>query len=97
MARRLWFCIEWPFTIAAPGAARFQFPATGEKAMTKNVGSVDKIIRIVVGLALLALIVVLKGDARWWGLIGLIPLVTALMGWCPAYSLIGVSTAKSSD
>jgi hypothetical protein len=65
--------------------------------MTKNVGSVDKVIRIVVGLALLALIFILEGDARWLGLIGLIPLVTAIMGWCPAYSLIGVSTEKSSS
>jgi hypothetical protein len=65
--------------------------------MTKNVGGVDKVIRIVVGIALLALIFVLEGNARWWGLIGVIPLGTALMGWCPAYTLVGVSTAKSSD
>lgn len=60
--------------------------------MKMNVGSVDKVIRIIAGIALLSLIFILEGNARWWGLIGLVPLITGLVGWCPAYSLIGAST-----
>ena len=58
--------------------------------MTRNVGGVDKVLRIVAGVVLLAL--GLFGPLGWWGLIGLVPLVTGLMGNCPAYSLIGVNT-----
>jgi hypothetical protein len=61
--------------------------------MTQNVGSIDKVLRIVVGLGLLSLIFI--GPKTLWGLIGLVPLGTALIGWCPAYSLIGASTKKA--
>jgi hypothetical protein len=60
--------------------------------MTKNVGSVDRIARIVVGLALLSLIFFLEGNARWWGLVGLVPLLTGLFSTCPLYSLLGLNT-----
>ncbi len=60
--------------------------------MIANVGSVDRILRIVLGLALLSLLFLLDGNARWLGLIGLVPLATALLGWCPAYSALGVSS-----
>ncbi|MBC7137078.1 MAG: DUF2892 domain-containing protein, partial [Oceanibaculum nanhaiense] len=55
--------------------------------MTQNVGGIDRILRIVAGLAILSLLVLLDGNARWWGLIGLVPLGTALLRWCPAYTL----------
>jgi len=55
-----------------------------------NVGSVDRILRIIVGLALIALGCV--GPKTAWGWIGVIPLVTGLLRTCPAYSLIGVNT-----
>ena len=55
-----------------------------------NVGQVDKILRIVVGLALIALVFV--GPQTPWGWIGVIPLATGLMGFCPLYRLIGVNT-----
>ncbi|MBM3608126.1 MAG: DUF2892 domain-containing protein [Alphaproteobacteria bacterium] len=55
-----------------------------------NVGGIDKVLRIIVGVALLSLIFI--GPKTWWGLIGLIPLGTALLGTCPLYSIIGVST-----
>lgn len=60
---------------------------------TKNVGSLDRIIRIVVGLALIAGFF-LNADAayRWLYLIGIIPLVTAFMSSCPLYSIFGLST-----
>jgi hypothetical protein len=63
--------------------------------MKQNVGSIDKILRIVVGVALLSMLLWVEGNAKYWGLIGLVPLVTALLGICPAYSLIGVNTCPS--
>lgn len=65
---------------------------TGEAAMTPNVGGLDRILRIVVGLVLLSLIFV--GPKTWWGLVGVIPLATAFMRNCPAYSLLGVNTCE---
>ena len=61
--------------------------------MTKNVGSIDKIVRLVIGAALLwyALLAAPTGY-NWIGWIGVIPLVTALIGNCPLYSILGVST-----
>ncbi len=60
--------------------------------MMKNIGSIDRIIRIVLGLAVISL--VFWGPKSYWGLLGLIPLGTALFGWCPPYSLLGISTYK---
>lgn len=60
--------------------------------MKANVGSVDRVIRIVAGFAILSLFFVLDGNARWFALIGLVPLATATLRWCPAYTLIGVDT-----
>ena len=57
--------------------------------MKANVGSVDRVVRIVAGLVIILIGLVLKS---WWGLIGLLPLVTAFVSFCPLYSLIGVST-----
>lgn len=63
--------------------------------MTRNVGNIDRVIRIVVGLVLLSLMLVLDGGLRWLGLIGLVPLITGLAGWCPAYRLFGLSSCKA--
>jgi len=62
--------------------------------MKRNVGTVDRAIRIVAGLALLSLVFILEGNARWWGLIGLVPLVTGLIGWCGAYIPLGIDTCR---
>ena len=56
-----------------------------------NVGSADKAVRIVIGLGLLSLVFLLDGKARWFGLIGVVLLLTAFLGICPLYSLLGVS------
>lgn len=57
--------------------------------MKNNVGGIDKILRIVAGIALIAW--ALTGGPVWaW--IGIVPLATGLMGWCPLYPLIGLST-----
>lgn len=55
-----------------------------------NVGKVDRVLRIIVGLILIGLVFV--GPQTAWGWIGLVPLLTGLAGRCPAYSLIGVNT-----
>jgi hypothetical protein len=60
--------------------------------MSVNVGGIDRILRIVVGLAVLALFFVLEGNARYWALLGFVPLFTGVFRYCPAYSLIGVNT-----
>ena len=64
--------------------------------MTTNVGIVDRALRIVVGLALLAAALGLFGPSYQtiWGWIGLIPLATGLVGWCPVYSILGIKTCK---
>ncbi len=60
----------------------------------KNIGKADKIVRIVLALVLFSLFFLLDGSARWWGLVGLVPLVTALVGTCPLYSIFKISTKK---
>ena len=65
--------------------------------MKANVGGADKVLRIVGGLVLLSLILILEGNARWWGLVGLIPLATGLFNFCPLYTLIGVNTCPVKE
>jgi len=60
--------------------------------MEANVGSADRVVRVVVGLALLGVLFVLNGNARWLGLIGVVPLATAAFRVCPLYRLVGLST-----
>lgn len=60
--------------------------------MSKNLGSVDRSIRVVIGIALLSLLAMLDGNARFLGLIGLVPLLTAAVGYCPLYTIVGVRT-----
>ncbi len=58
-----------------------------------NVGTADRAIRLVLGLGLLSLAFV--GPATPWGYLGLVPLLTATLGTCPAYTLVGVATCPS--
>lgn len=59
--------------------------------MQQNVGSADRTIRIVLGLAIIA-----AGAwyQSWWGAVGIVPLATATLGWCPPYSLLGINTCS---
>ncbi len=57
-----------------------------------NEGILDRLLRVVIGLALIALVFI--GPQTAWGWIGLIPLVTGLVGWCPAYRLLGINTCR---
>lgn len=61
--------------------------------MKSNVGGLDRILRIVAGLALIAL--TLTGQVGLWGWVGLVPLGTALLGFCPAYTLLGINTCPA--
>ena len=63
-----------------------------EKILPHNEHTVDRGIRVVLGLALLSL--AFLGPHAWWGWLGLVPLLTGLIGSCPAYTLMGVSTCK---
>ncbi len=65
--------------------------------MKGNVGNTDRIIRIVAGILVLSAVVLIDGNARWFGLIGIIPLATGLIGWCPAYSLLGMNTCGTAS
>lgn len=59
--------------------------------MKANMGKTDKIIRVILGIAIVALGVYFKS---WWGAIGLIPLLTATISWCPLYAPFKISTRK---
>lgn len=62
--------------------------------MQANIGTGDKIFRIVLGLVLIILGVVFK---TWWGAIGVLPLVTSFVSFCPLYALIGVKTIRAKS
>lgn len=63
--------------------------------MKKNVGGVDRILRIVVGLALIAFALFSGSSYAVYGWIGVVPLLTAFVSFCPAYVLIGLSTCPT--
>ena len=64
--------------------------------MLKNVGSIDRGIRVALGLGLLSLLFIQQDNSRWFGLVGLIPLFTAYLSWCPLYTILGVNTCGKS-
>ncbi len=61
--------------------------------MSSNVGGIDKILRLVVGLAIIAWGVMTH---NWLGVIGLVPVLTSLFNFCPLYPILGISTCKKS-
>ncbi len=63
--------------------------------MINNVGTVDRIIRVLLGLALISLAFV--GPQTAWGWIGIFPLLTAFIGWCPPYALLGIDTCDEEN
>lgn len=60
--------------------------------MSINVGSIDRAVRVIAGLAILSAIFWAEGSVRWLGLIGLVPLLTAAAGFCPLYTVLGINT-----
>ena len=63
--------------------------------MKANVGSIDRVVRTILGLVLISLVFV--GPQTPWGWIGIVPLATALIGFCPAYALFGASTCAKKE
>jgi len=61
--------------------------------MTKNIGKVDKVVRLVLAIAIAVLGIVFKS---WLGLIAIVPLATALVGTCPLYLPFGISTRRKA-
>ena len=64
------------------------------KLLERNEGTLDRVIRVLLGLGLLSLTVV--GPHTWFGLIGAVPLLTGVVGSCPLYSIVGLKTSPSS-
>ncbi|MCR9110506.1 DUF2892 domain-containing protein [Marivita sp. XM-24bin2] len=60
--------------------------------MTKNEGTIDRALRVIAGLVLLSLVFI--GPQTMWGLIGIVPLATGLIGSCPLYSILGINTCS---
>lgn len=60
--------------------------------MTRNEGTIDRVLRVVLGLVLIGL--ALNGTFTPWGWVGVVPLLTGLFGMCPLYSLLGINTCK---
>ena len=60
--------------------------------MKTNEGGIDRIVRIVAGLLLLGLMAM--GTIGWWGWLGVVLLATGVIGWCPAYTLLGMNTCS---
>lgn len=63
-----------------------------DRIMKVNEGSIDRVVRIVAGLVLISLVFI--GPQSPWGWIGILPLATGLICWCPAYTLFGIDTCK---
>jgi len=61
--------------------------------MKANVGRTERLIRVVVGIVIVGIGVVY---GSWWGAIGLVPLATGLIGWCPPYALLGINTCSTA-
>lgn len=60
--------------------------------MKKNIHQIERVVRVIMGLGLLSM--AFMGPANMWFLLGLIPLATGLVGWCPPYAMLGFSTCN---
>ena len=61
--------------------------------MKMNEGPIDRILRVIVGIGILSLAFV--GPKTPWAYLGIVPLATGIIGWCPLYALLGISTCRS--
>jgi len=77
----------------AEGAVTFQENKEADM-FTPNIHPVERVIHALVGIGVLSL--VFWGPKSLWGLLGLVPLLTALVGWCPPYALLGINTCKKT-
>ena len=65
--------------------------------MTVNEGITDRVLRITAGFLILSAFFLVEGNARWFALIGFVPLITGLAGYCPVYSLLGLRTCAAAE
>ena len=65
--------------------------------MKRNIGTIDRALRVVVGVALIAWALLGTSEFAWVGWIGILPLFTAAIGWCPPYSLLGINTCSTKN
>ncbi len=63
--------------------------------LKRNEGNLDRIMRVVLGLVLISLVFI--GPMTAWGWVGLVPLITGLVGSCPIYSILGLSTNAAKE
>ncbi len=63
--------------------------------MKQHVHNIERIVRIVIGAAIVSLVFI--GPQSPWGWLGLVPLATGLLGWCPPYALLGINTCKKAE
>lgn len=63
--------------------------------MTRNEGTIDRALRVIAGLALIGL--TLNGTIGAWGWIGIVPILTGAIGWCPLYSVLGIKTCPMKN
>ena len=60
--------------------------------MKTNIGNIERGVRIVAGLVLIGLAA--TGTVGWWGWLGVVPLATGAIGWCPPYAIFGINTCS---
>ena len=63
--------------------------------MKRNIGNIERVIRVIVGAGILSLVFV--GPQSLWALLGIVPLLTGLSGWCPPYHLFGINTCRKDE
>jgi hypothetical protein len=63
--------------------------------MNVNEGTTDKVIRIVIGLVIIIIVGFVMQS--WWGLLGIVPLITGIASRCPLYSILGINTCRKTD
>ena len=63
--------------------------------MKQNIHNIGRVVRVVIGAAIVSLVFV--GPQSPWGWLGLVPIATGLLGWCPPYAMLGISTCKKAD
>lgn len=63
--------------------------------MKQNVNNIERVVRVVIGAAIVSLVFI--GPQSPWGWLGLVPIATGLLGWCPPYAMLGISTCKKAN
>jgi hypothetical protein len=63
--------------------------------MKQNIHNIERVVRVVIGAAIVSLVFV--GPQSPWGWLGLVPIATGLLGWCPPYAMFGINTCKKAE